>query len=147
MAVRIGVVSLLSVRHQQFCWKTNWKVISGIGHRAGPFSRPAVWLLKRKWHSDLVFCPLWSCLFRGFVCSRLWALKPGNLGRRFCWQCKHGCSKFWCRLYTGISGAFGGFISNMGILAFQNPRPATHLALEANLQFALLYETSCLPHM
>lgn len=53
MTVRVKVVSLLSVKHQQFCWKTNWKLISGVGHGAGSFSKPAVWLPKQKQHSYL----------------------------------------------------------------------------------------------
>lgn len=62
MTVRVKVVSLLSVKHQQFCWKTNWKLISGVGHGAGPFSRPAVWLPKQKQHSYLKSSVLFELL-------------------------------------------------------------------------------------
>lgn len=42
MAVGIKVLSLLSVKHQQSCGKTTWKLHAGVGHRPEPLSRPIV---------------------------------------------------------------------------------------------------------
>lgn len=101
MAVGIKVLSLLSVKHQQSCWKTTWKLPSGVGPRPGPLSWPVVCLTKQTQHRDLVFCPLWTACWEesGVQGSQLWTL--GNTRRRFCWQCTH----------SGISGACDGFTS------------------------------------
>lgn len=137
MTVRVKVVSLLSVKHQQFCWKTNWKLISGVGHGAGSFSKPAVWLPKQKQHSYLKSSILFQLLiqrnrvFKAPSCG-VWGTRGGLLVLH---------TQAARRSYLGISGACDCFTSNTDILAFQIPsQGTTHLAMKANFKCASVWD-------